>query len=187
MIMSTPPPPPPPPPGIAGLYGLAGTDNSSGDHVKKLDILSNEIMISALTVSKTTTNKSISTHQGRGIFFTGRIRPGREGCSNAHGSCRAGSGGVFERSRVGRSARTLTGRVGPGREGCSNAYGSRGAESGGVFKRPRVVLCRVVPGPGRQEVERSWVVSGRVGRGVQSLTGRVGRDVQTLTGRVGLG
>ncbi|CAN0061172.1 unnamed protein product [Ectocarpus fasciculatus] len=37
--------------GIAGLYGLAGTDNSSGDHVKKLDILSNEIMISALTES----------------------------------------------------------------------------------------------------------------------------------------
>ncbi|CBJ29285.1 cytosolic fructose-1,6-bisphosphatase [Ectocarpus siliculosus] len=37
--------------GIAGLYGLAGTDNSSGDHVKKLDILSNDIMISALTES----------------------------------------------------------------------------------------------------------------------------------------
>lgn len=37
--------------GIAGLYGLAGTDNSSGDHVKKLDILSNDIMINALTVS----------------------------------------------------------------------------------------------------------------------------------------
>lgn len=36
--------------GIAGLYGLAGTDNSSGDHVKKLDILSNDIMISILTV-----------------------------------------------------------------------------------------------------------------------------------------
>eukprot|EP00752_Nemacystus_decipiens_P008832 g7883.t1 len=37
--------------GIAGLYGLAGTDNSSGDHVKKLDILSNDIMINALTES----------------------------------------------------------------------------------------------------------------------------------------
>lgn len=36
--------------GIAGLYGLAGTDNSSGDNVKKLDVLANEIMISALTV-----------------------------------------------------------------------------------------------------------------------------------------
>lgn len=38
--------------GIAGLYGLAGTDNSSGDHVKKLDILSNDIMINALRVSR---------------------------------------------------------------------------------------------------------------------------------------
>lgn len=37
--------------GIAGLYGLAGSDNSSGDKVKKLDVLSNDIMISALTVS----------------------------------------------------------------------------------------------------------------------------------------
>ncbi|CAM9941227.1 unnamed protein product, partial [Sphacelaria rigidula] len=37
--------------GIAGLYGLAGTDNTSGDQVKKLDILSNDIMISALTES----------------------------------------------------------------------------------------------------------------------------------------
>ncbi|CAM9591586.1 unnamed protein product [Discosporangium mesarthrocarpum] len=37
--------------GIAGLYGLAGTDNSSGDQVKKLDLLSNDIMIKALTNS----------------------------------------------------------------------------------------------------------------------------------------
>ena len=34
--------------GIAGLYGLAGQENSSGDDVKKLDVLSNEIMKSAL-------------------------------------------------------------------------------------------------------------------------------------------
>lgn len=34
--------------GIAGLYGLAGTENSSGDDVKKLDLLSNEMMITAL-------------------------------------------------------------------------------------------------------------------------------------------
>ncbi|CAM9163425.1 unnamed protein product [Phaeothamnion confervicola] len=34
--------------GIAGLYGLAGSDNSSGDAVKKLDVLSNDIMITAL-------------------------------------------------------------------------------------------------------------------------------------------
>jgi len=34
--------------GIAGLYGLAGSNNSSGDDVKKLDLLSNEMMINAL-------------------------------------------------------------------------------------------------------------------------------------------
>jgi len=37
--------------GIANLYGLAGTENSTGDAVKKLDLLSNEIMINALTHS----------------------------------------------------------------------------------------------------------------------------------------
>ena len=31
--------------GIAGLYGMAGEVNSTGDDVKKLDILSNEIMV----------------------------------------------------------------------------------------------------------------------------------------------
>ena len=34
--------------GIADLYGLANTQNSSGDDVKKLDLLSDEIMIDAL-------------------------------------------------------------------------------------------------------------------------------------------
>jgi len=34
--------------GIAGLYGMAGEVNSTGDDVKKLDILSNEIMVNAL-------------------------------------------------------------------------------------------------------------------------------------------
>jgi len=34
--------------GIAGLYGLAGSDNTSGDEQKKLDILSNEIMVNSL-------------------------------------------------------------------------------------------------------------------------------------------
>ena len=34
--------------GIAGLYGLAGQENSSGDDVKKLDVLSNDIMVAAL-------------------------------------------------------------------------------------------------------------------------------------------
>jgi len=34
--------------GIAGLFGLDGSSNSSGDDVKKLDVLSNEIMVSAL-------------------------------------------------------------------------------------------------------------------------------------------
>jgi hypothetical protein len=31
--------------GIAGLFGLHGSSNSSGDDVKKLDVLSNEIMV----------------------------------------------------------------------------------------------------------------------------------------------
>ena len=31
--------------GIADLYGLAGQENSSGDDVKKLDLLSDEVMI----------------------------------------------------------------------------------------------------------------------------------------------
>jgi len=37
--------------GVANLYGLAGTANASGDDVKKLDVLSNEIMINALVNS----------------------------------------------------------------------------------------------------------------------------------------
>lgn len=39
--------------GICDLYGLANSQNSSGDDVKKLDILSDEIMIDALTKSGT--------------------------------------------------------------------------------------------------------------------------------------
>lgn len=35
--------------GIADLYGLANSQNSSGDDVKKLDLLSDEIMINTLT------------------------------------------------------------------------------------------------------------------------------------------
>lgn len=35
--------------GIADLYGLANTQNSSGDDVKKLDLLSDEIMINTLS------------------------------------------------------------------------------------------------------------------------------------------
>ena len=34
--------------GVANLYGLAGSANASGDDVKKLDVLSNDIMINAL-------------------------------------------------------------------------------------------------------------------------------------------
>jgi len=37
--------------GVANLYGLAGSANASGDDVKKLDVLSNEIMVNALTNS----------------------------------------------------------------------------------------------------------------------------------------
>ncbi len=38
--------------GIAGLYGLAGTENTTGDAVKKLDVLSNDITIKTLEVRK---------------------------------------------------------------------------------------------------------------------------------------
>ena len=38
--------------GIAGLYGLQGAVNSSGDDQKKLDVLSNDTMLSALKYSK---------------------------------------------------------------------------------------------------------------------------------------
>jgi len=34
--------------GIAGLYGLAGAENASGDVQKKLDVLSNEMMVNSL-------------------------------------------------------------------------------------------------------------------------------------------
>ena len=37
--------------GIANLLGLAGDTNTSGDDMKKLDILSDEIMVNALIVS----------------------------------------------------------------------------------------------------------------------------------------
>ena len=38
--------------GIAGLYGLDGSTNSTGDDVKKLDILANDTFISALLVGR---------------------------------------------------------------------------------------------------------------------------------------
>ena len=34
--------------GIANLFGMAGDQNSSGDDQKKLDVLSNDIFVSAL-------------------------------------------------------------------------------------------------------------------------------------------
>ncbi len=37
--------------GIAGLYGLHGTENLSGDQVKKLDVLSDEIFVNVLKES----------------------------------------------------------------------------------------------------------------------------------------
>lgn len=38
--------------GIAGLYGLQGAVNATGDDQKKLDVLSNDVMKSALKYSK---------------------------------------------------------------------------------------------------------------------------------------
>jgi fructose-1,6-bisphosphatase I len=38
--------------GIAGLYGLQGVSNASGDDQKKLDVISNDVMINALRYSK---------------------------------------------------------------------------------------------------------------------------------------
>lgn len=37
--------------GIAGLYGVAGTENATGDDQKKLDVLSNEMMVNSLVHS----------------------------------------------------------------------------------------------------------------------------------------
>merc|ERR1719235_97077 len=37
--------------GIAGLYGLAGEENATGDDVKKLDIIANNIWVESLTNS----------------------------------------------------------------------------------------------------------------------------------------
>ena len=34
--------------GIAGLYGVAGTENATGDSQKKLDVLSNEMFVNCL-------------------------------------------------------------------------------------------------------------------------------------------
>merc|ERR1719211_921646 len=39
--------------GPAGLYGLAGTENSTGDDVKKLDLIADNIWIDCLTRSGT--------------------------------------------------------------------------------------------------------------------------------------
>ena len=39
--------------GIAGLYGAAGSTNTTGDDQKKLDVLSNEMMVNALLNSRT--------------------------------------------------------------------------------------------------------------------------------------
>ena len=38
--------------GIAGLYGLHGSVNATGDSVKKLDMISNDVFINALTYSR---------------------------------------------------------------------------------------------------------------------------------------
>lgn len=37
--------------GIAGLYGNAGSENATGDDQKKIDVLSNDMMVNALTYS----------------------------------------------------------------------------------------------------------------------------------------
>lgn len=39
--------------GIAGLYGHAGSMNTTGDDQKKLDVLSNEMMVNSLYNSRT--------------------------------------------------------------------------------------------------------------------------------------
>lgn len=39
--------------GLAQLYGIAGSTNITGDEVKKLDVLSNELMINMLKSSYT--------------------------------------------------------------------------------------------------------------------------------------
>lgn len=39
--------------GIAGLYGASGGVNSTGDDQKKIDVLSNEMMVNALYNSRT--------------------------------------------------------------------------------------------------------------------------------------
>lgn len=36
--------------GLTGLYGLDGSENATGDQVKKLDVLSNDIFVNALRV-----------------------------------------------------------------------------------------------------------------------------------------
>jgi fructose-1,6-bisphosphatase len=36
--------------GLSGLYGLDGSENSTGDAVKKLDVLANDIFINSLKV-----------------------------------------------------------------------------------------------------------------------------------------
>ena len=37
--------------GLTGMYGLDGSTNATGDDVKKLDILSNDIFVNALRFS----------------------------------------------------------------------------------------------------------------------------------------
>ncbi|KAL3911559.1 MAG: hypothetical protein SGILL_007233, partial [Bacillariaceae sp.] len=57
--------------GIAKLYGLAGEQNSTGDDQKKLDVLSNEMMINAL-VSSGVCSVLVSEENEEPIFVTGK-------------------------------------------------------------------------------------------------------------------
>jgi len=118
--------------GIADLYGLAGTGNASGDDVKKLDVLSNDIMVNALTncraccilVSEEEENIIIVDEDKQGSFVVA-FDP-LDGSSNI--DCNVSTGTIFSVwKKTSEGAPTLADALRPGSEMVAAGYCMYGA------------------------------------------------------------
>merc|ERR1719199_1936216 len=86
--------------GIAGLFGLAGAENSSGDDQKKLDVLSNDIFVDSL-VHSGAASVLVSEENDEAIIIDKAKKPGRfcvafdplDGSSNI--DCNVSTGTIF--------------------------------------------------------------------------------------------
>jgi len=98
--------------GIAKQLGVAGTQNASGDEVKKLDLVSNEVMINALRASRAL-SVMVSEENPRALIVEGSQGAGKyciafdplDGSSNI--DCNVSTGtifGIYEKEAEGPGA-----------------------------------------------------------------------------------